>query len=48
MPRRTRAAAGGERGDYSPIADEELISLMGAGDARAFADLYDRHSRAVY
>ena len=48
MPRRTRAAAGGERGDYSPLADEELISLMGAGDAGAFAALYDRHSRAVY
>ena len=48
MPRRTRATEGGERGDYSPLADEELISLMGAGDAGAFAALYDRHSRAVY
>ncbi|HEV2092067.1 MAG TPA: sigma-70 family RNA polymerase sigma factor [Rubrobacter sp.] len=25
-----------------------MISLVGAGDARAFAALYDRHSRAVY
>ena len=48
MPRRTRAAAGGQRGDYPPLSDEELISLMGAGDAGAFAALYDRHSRAVY
>jgi RNA polymerase sigma-70 factor (ECF subfamily) len=48
MPRRTRAAAAGERGDYSHLADEKLISLMGAGDAGAFAALYDRHSRAVY
>ena len=48
MPRRTRAAAGGGRWDYSPLADEDLISLMGAGDAGAFAALYDRHSRAVY
>ena len=48
MPRRTRAAAGGGRGDYSPLADEELISLVGAGDAGAFAALYDRHGRAVY
>ncbi len=47
MPRRTRGAAGGEW-DYSSLADEALISLMGAGDAGAFAALYDRHSRAVY
>ena len=25
-----------------------MISLVGAGDARAFSTLYDRHSRAVY
>jgi RNA polymerase sigma-70 factor (ECF subfamily) len=48
MPKRTRGAEGGERRDYSPLADEELISLVGAGDAGAFAALYDRHGRAVY
>ena len=47
MPRRTRVAAGGEW-DYSPLADEELISLVGAGDAGAFAALYGRHRRAAY
>ena len=29
-------------------ADEELISLVGQGDAEAFAALYDRHSRPAY
>ena len=48
MPKRKRGAEGGERGDYSPLADEKLISLMGAGDAGAFAALYDRHGRAAY
>ena len=48
MPRRTRAAAGGKGAYYSSLADEDLISLMGASDAGAFAALYDRHSRAVY
>jgi len=33
---------------YALLADEELISLVGAGDAEAFALLYDRHSRAAY
>ena len=33
---------------YTLLADEELISLVGAGDAEAFALLYDRHSRAAY
>ena len=30
------------------LADEELISFVGRGDAKAFAVLYDRHSRAGY
>lgn len=29
-------------------ADEDLMSLVQGGDARAFAALYDRHSRAAY
>jgi RNA polymerase sigma-70 factor, ECF subfamily len=30
------------------MADEDLMSLAGDGDAGAFAALYDRHSRASY
>ena len=48
MPHRTRAAAGGKGGRHASLADEELISLVGEGDAGAFAALYDRHSRAAY
>ena len=33
---------------YLLLADEDLISLVGQGDADAFAVLYDRHSRAAY
>ena len=33
---------------YLLLADEELISFVGRGDAEAFATLYDRHSRAAY
>jgi RNA polymerase sigma-70 factor (ECF subfamily) len=33
---------------YPLLADEDLISLVGDGDAEAFALLYDRHSRAAY
>ena len=33
---------------YLLLADEELIPLVGRGDAEAFAVLYDRHSRAAY
>ncbi len=33
---------------YLLLADEDLISLVGQGDAEAFAVLYDRHSRAAY
>ena len=35
-------------GRYPLLADEDLISLVVDGDARAFALLYDRHSRAAY
>ena len=35
-------------GRYPLLADETLISLVGDGDARAFAALYDRHSRATF
>ena len=30
------------------LADEDLMSLVGEGDAGAFAGLYDRHGRAAY
>jgi RNA polymerase sigma-70 factor, ECF subfamily len=33
---------------YALLADEDLISLVGDGDAEAFALLYDRHTRAAY
>ena len=33
---------------YLVLADEDLISLVEANDAEAFAVLYDRHSRAAY
>ena len=39
---------GGREGRYSRLADEDLMLLIGSDDARAFAVLYDRHSRAAY
>ena len=33
---------------YTLLANEDLVSLVVDGDARAFALLYDRHSRAAY
>jgi RNA polymerase sigma-70 factor, ECF subfamily len=39
---------GGREGRYARLGDEDLISLVGSDDARAFAALYDRHSRAAY
>jgi RNA polymerase sigma-70 factor, ECF subfamily len=33
---------------YLILADEDLISLVEAGDADAFATLYDRHIRAAF
>jgi RNA polymerase sigma-70 factor (ECF subfamily) len=38
---------GGARGCYSRLADEDLISLVGAGDALAFPTLYERHAPAT-
>ena len=35
-------------GRYPLLADEDLISRLGDGDAQAFALLYDRHSRAAF
>ena len=35
------------RRQYLILADEDLISLVEAADAEAFATLYDRHSRAA-
>lgn len=29
-------------------SDEDLLAAYAAGDARAFAELYDRHERAIY
>jgi RNA polymerase sigma-70 factor (ECF subfamily) len=38
-----------ERGrQYLILADEDLISLVEAADAEAFATLYDRHSRVAF
>jgi RNA polymerase sigma-70 factor, ECF subfamily len=38
-----------ERGrQYLILADEDLISLVEAADAEAFATLYERHSRAAF
>lgn len=39
---------GGSDGHYLSLADEDLMSLVGYADARAFAVLYGRHSRATY
>jgi len=36
------------RRQYLMLADEDLISLVEASDAEAFATLYDRHSRAAF
>ena len=47
MPSNTQAA-GGKGGCYSSVADEDLISLVGAGASGAFVALYDRHGRAAY
>ena len=39
---------GGREERYLCLADEDLISLTESADARAFAALYDRHSRVAY
>jgi RNA polymerase sigma-70 factor, ECF subfamily len=38
----------GHGGRYPLLTDEDLISLVGAGDDFAFTVLHDRHSRAIY
>jgi RNA polymerase sigma-70 factor (ECF subfamily) len=48
MPQKTRAAAAGKGGRLTHLADEDLMPLVGEGDAGAFAALYGRHSRAAY
>ena len=48
MTNNTPTAASGKGGRYARLADEELIPLVGADDAGAFAALYDRHCRAAY
>jgi RNA polymerase sigma-70 factor (ECF subfamily) len=42
VPRRSRSAR------HQHLADEDLMVLVGGGDADAFAALYDRHSRSAY
>ena len=48
MPQKMRATAAGKGERLTRLADEELMALVGEGDAGAFAVLYDRHSRAAY
>jgi RNA polymerase sigma-70 factor (ECF subfamily) len=38
----------GRRGQHLLLADENLISFVGQGDAEAFTILYDRHGRAAF
>ncbi len=38
----------GRRRQHLLLADEDLISFVGQGDAEAFTTLYDRHSRAAF
>jgi RNA polymerase sigma-70 factor, ECF subfamily len=38
----------GRRRKHLSLADENLISFVGQGDADAFAALYDRHSHAAF
>ena len=33
---------------YQHLTDEDLMVLVGGGDADAFAALYDRHCRSAY
>ena len=33
---------------YPHLTDEDLMVLVGGGDADAFAALYDRHCRSAY
>ena len=49
-PRRSVAGADGKARErrYPLYADEDLMTLVGWGDAAAFAVLYDRHGRTAY
>ncbi len=49
-PRRGLTGADGKARErrYPLYADEDLMRLVGWGDAAAFAVLYDRHGRAAY
>jgi RNA polymerase sigma-70 factor (ECF subfamily) len=49
-PRRVVAGADSKARErrYPLYADEDLMTLVGWGDAAAFAVLYDRHDRAAY
>ena len=38
----------GWRRQHLLLADENLISLVGQGEAEAFTILYDRHGRAAF
>ena len=38
----------GRRRQHLLLADENLISFVGQGDAEAFTTLYDRHSHAAF
>jgi RNA polymerase sigma-70 factor, ECF subfamily len=38
----------GRRRQHLLLADEDLISFVGQGDAEAFTTLYDRHGRAAF
>jgi RNA polymerase sigma-70 factor (ECF subfamily) len=52
LPRPRRGVIGARdkawKTQYLLYADEDLMSLLEAGDAEAFAALYDRHGRAAY
>jgi RNA polymerase sigma-70 factor (ECF subfamily) len=39
---------GGHKARYPLLADEELMGLVGAGDAGAYGILYDRYSHSAY
>jgi RNA polymerase sigma-70 factor (ECF subfamily) len=39
---------GNYKAHYLRLTDEDLMVLVGGGDADAFAALYDRHSRSAY
>ena len=48
VPTLMARAAAGAKGCYWRLVDEDLISLVGAGDAFAFDVLYERHYHATY